>query len=302
MTLRIIDISNWQAGLDINAVKSKIDGVICKCTEGTYFVDKYCDNWITQAQALNMPFGFYHFANSNDAISEADYFIKHGKGYFNKGIPILDLESNNVGNWTNYANKWCKRVHDVTGVWPMVYTSAGFLGNLSGFKYVEKCGLWVAGYPYPQTEWINASCPYNVDPWEFAAMWQFTSSLKLNGYSGRLDGSIAYMNVKQWNKYAGKSADKETDKDTDKDADKQLKELYVVAFEVIQNKWGKGITRKRKLTKAGYDYAKVQAYVNDLYSKANKVIHGDYGTGKEREKRLGKDYQAVQYIVNDILS
>lgn len=37
-----------------------------------------------------------------------------------------------------------------------------------------------------------------------------------------------------------------------------------VAREVIQGKWGNGVTRKQKLTAAGYDYSAVQAEVNRL--------------------------------------
>lgn len=37
-----------------------------------------------------------------------------------------------------------------------------------------------------------------------------------------------------------------------------------IAKEVIQGKWGNGANRKEKLTKAGYDYNKVQAKVNEL--------------------------------------
>ena len=36
--------SNHQAGLDLGKVPC--DFVICKATEGTGFVDKYCDGWI----------------------------------------------------------------------------------------------------------------------------------------------------------------------------------------------------------------------------------------------------------------
>lgn len=46
-------------------------------------------------------------------------------------------------------------------------------------------------------------------------------------------------------------------------ADK-LKPLSEIAKEVMQGKWGNGDERKKKLTQAGYDYAKVQAEVNKL--------------------------------------
>jgi hypothetical protein len=39
---------------------------------------------------------------------------------------------------------------------------------------------------------------------------------------------------------------------------------YEIAKEVIQGKWGNGEERKKQLTAAGYDYAAVQACVNEL--------------------------------------
>lgn len=42
------------------------------------------------------------------------------------------------------------------------------------------------------------------------------------------------------------------------------KDLAVIAKEVIQGKWGNGQERKDKLAAAGYDYAAVQAKVNEL--------------------------------------
>ena len=42
------------------------------------------------------------------------------------------------------------------------------------------------------------------------------------------------------------------------------KSYEAIAKEVIQGKWGNGVDRKNRLTKAGYDYAKVQAVVNKM--------------------------------------
>ena len=42
------------------------------------------------------------------------------------------------------------------------------------------------------------------------------------------------------------------------------KSIDEIAKEVIEGKWGNGADRKKRLTNAGYDYAKVQARVNEL--------------------------------------
>lgn len=44
----------------------------------------------------------------------------------------------------------------------------------------------------------------------------------------------------------------------------QTKSIDTVAREVIQGSWGNGAERKQRLTAAGYDYAAVQARVNEI--------------------------------------
>ena len=48
---------------------------------------------------------------------------------------------------------------------------------------------------------------------------------------------------------------------------KVLKTNEEVAKEVLAGKWGNGAERKNKLTKAGYNYATIQAIVNELVRK-----------------------------------
>lgn len=52
------------------------------------------------------------------------------------------------------------------------------------------------------------------------------------------------------------------------------KSVAVLANEVIDGKWGAGNDRKARLTKAGYDYDKVQAKVNELMKRptTNKAL------------------------------
>ena len=42
------------------------------------------------------------------------------------------------------------------------------------------------------------------------------------------------------------------------------KSVDTLAREVLSGKWGNGAERKKRLTAAGYDYAKVQKRVNEL--------------------------------------
>ena len=92
------------------------------------------------------------------------------------------------------------------------------------------------------------------------------------------------------------------------------KSNHEIALEVIAGKWGNGVTRQEKLTKAGYNYDAIQKEVNEILSPkklksidvvAQEVIDGKWGNGNDRQKKLkaaGYDYDKVQAKVNEILT
>ena len=210
--LKGIDISNWQA----NIIPSNLDieFCICKATEGTDFVDKFCDAFVQNCKAKNIPWGFYHFARSGKPETEARFFYDNCKGYIGEGIPVLDYEVWGVNDDVPWCERFLTEFHALSGVWPMLYISAYHCQDFRASAWIpQTCGLWVAGYPQDTTSWPAIDMPYDIDPWEFAAIWQFTSSLRLPGYNGSLDGDVAFMDKTAWSKYAGskpKSASPET--------------------------------------------------------------------------------------------
>ena len=254
MTMNGIDVSNWQAGLNISDVAC--DFVIAKATEDLNFVDKYCDKFIQQAIKLGKPFGFYHFARpTNDAVREAEYFYNNCRGYFGKGIPILDWESGNTSN-VAWAKRWLDRVYQLSGVKPVIYMSESVV-NANDWSSVAAAdyGLWVAKYRDNQPDYnysmANAGRRPSVKWWKFYCMWQWTSSGRLNGYNGNLDCNVFYGDVATWNKYAGKS--EAASKPTAAPAAPARKSNEVIAQEVINGAWGNGEDRKKRLTAAGYN-------------------------------------------------
>lgn len=204
-----MDISNHQSKMDLALVleKTDTDFVICKATEGLKFVDKLCDKFMVTAQNKGKQIGFYHFARPewNSARAEADFFVKHTKGYFNKGIPVLDWESAGKSD-VKWGKEWLDRVYSLTGVKPVIYMSES-VANAYNWKAVADAGygLWVAKYR-----------DYNVDRnydmstagkkpvvkwWKFYMMWQWTSVGRLTGYSGNLDLDVFYGDASQWDAY-----------------------------------------------------------------------------------------------------
>lgn len=193
--LNFIDTSNWQGGY--NPALTGADAVIVKATEGTDFVDPYCDSIIQQAMATSMPWGFYHFAGDGDAVAEAAFYVDNCRNYFGQGIPVLDCEGNQSVDW---INAFAEYVHAQTDVWPWIYANP-WRFNQGGVN--QNCARWVASYPdVASPTWSQAQswdCPAadgNV------VAWQFCSDGTVNGIAGNVDLDLFYGSKEQWLAYA----------------------------------------------------------------------------------------------------
>ena len=147
MTMRGIDISSYQRGLDVSV--PSVDFCIVKSTEGTYQVQDTCDPWVQRLIELGRLWGFYHVMSSEDGTRQADFFLKNCINYFRHGIPILDIEgiSSRYPNNPGIAYDFCKRVIDETGVVPMVYMNSACLRGADWTRVRDLgCGLWIANY------------------------------------------------------------------------------------------------------------------------------------------------------------
>lgn len=296
MSMKFIDISNWQAGLNVASVVKNggLGAVIVKATEGVGFVDKSCDGFVQQCISNGIRFGFYHFARNNDAAAEAEFFRKNTTGYEGKGIPVLDWEDGQSIAW---VNKFVERYHELTGVWPWVYGNAW---RFNRGTVNTNCGRWVAGYPSNGITDINYGlnndCAYKVNNGLVCA-WQFSSSVRISGYSGNLDGDVFYGDATAWDKYAGGSpASGGSGGSTTTPSGSVLS----LAVGVMQGKYGNGTARKQAL---GSRYDEVQDFINHISTAsaqtlAQEVLAGKYGNGDTRKTVLGSRYNEVQAIVN----
>ena len=193
--LKGIDISNWQGGLDLTALRG-VDFAFMKATEGTGFVDAFCDPWVQQADGIGMLWGFYHFARSHPAAEEARFFIENTRNYFGCGIPVLDWETGQSVEW---VNEFVRTVHAETGVWPWIYANP-WRFNQGGVE--PNCGRWIASYP----DVLNPGLDY--DPGEvpetdgLVVCWQYASDGQVDGYSGNLDVNHYFGSRESWARYA----------------------------------------------------------------------------------------------------
>ena len=196
--LNFIDISSHQEGLNLPDVQDSIDAVMVKATQGSWYVNPFCDKWVQQAIELGMPWGFYHYADDNDPEIEAEYFVQNCWNYFKHGIPALDWEENQSVDW---VNKFVNAVYKRTGIWCWIYANS-WRFNQGGVE--ANCARWVASHPeieHPSFEQAKNLQPPETDG--LVGAWQFCSDGIINGTNFELDCNLFYGDKKNWLKYAG---------------------------------------------------------------------------------------------------
>ena len=319
MNLRGIDIANYQKTLDITKIVA--DFVIIKVSEGTHYVNPSFEKHYKQASQSNKLIGFYHYSNGKDAKSEADYFLKNIGSKIGTGILCLDWEGQNNSLFGRGKDvSWCRafadRIYEKTGIRIFIYMSKSVCREHNWSAVAVNCYLWVAQYKnynktgYQTNPWTDSK---GYGAWKSPTIFQYTSSGRLNNYSGNLDLDIAYISKEQWKEYATSTKNKTTTTTTTKKESQNTsknatKDISFLAVEVIRGKHGSGNERKKSL---GSKYDEVQALVNYYLSSnghsdyitacAKYVLDGRAGNGEQRKKFFGSDYKEVQNRVNQLL-
>lgn len=208
-TMDGIDVSNWQRGIEVDEMD--MDFVICKATEGTSYINPDCDRVYQDAKNSGKKTGVYHYASGGDALAEAKFFVDNISDYIGEAILVLDFEADAVNEGVGWAKDFLDAVYNMTGVKPLIYMSRSVV-NRYDWSSVHDAGygLWVAAY-YKGYATIygfedNPTLYGSVDAWEGElALYQYTSSGRLSGWSGNLDLDKFYGDESTWDAFAGYS-------------------------------------------------------------------------------------------------
>lgn len=278
MTMKVIDVSKHQGKIDWKKLKGKIDGAIIRCGFGSDNVRQDDERFKENVEAciqLGIPFGVYLYSYASTikgAKSEAAHVIRLLAPYKGKlSFPVYyDLEEAGTEKGAVERAIVFGDIIEAEGYW------CGIYANQYWWRTHLKNGLdrftkWVAKYSTEKPTGISGT--YDI--------WQYSSSGKLDGISGRVDMNFCYRDFPA--EIQGKVKAPKKDNKT-------------IAEEVIAGSWGIGVERKNKLTEAGYDYDAIQYIVNDMLKDDDKV---EYYTVKSDDtlgaiaKSFGTTYQAL---------
>lgn len=209
--MRIVDISNWKADVDVSKIDA--DGVVVQCTWGagecsngnglTDSVWTGADERIQAAAARGLAVGYMHYIRGVGAAEEARFFAEQTKGYVGRFVPCVDWEAADNAMWGNraYLDEFLGEYVRRAGVRPLVYVQRSEIPYVKDICVKHDCGIWEACYAsMDAVGWQDAD-----SIWMYVAypMRQYTSNGHIGGYAGSLDLNWFAGDRAAWDKYAG---------------------------------------------------------------------------------------------------
>lgn len=200
MTMNGIDISSWQAGIDLAKVPA--DFVIVKATQGVTYVNPKCDSQYQSAKGAGRLLGVYHYVDGSDPVAQANYFVTHCRNYIGEALIALDWEAEQNPRWgdVNFLEQVVRAFIAKTKIRPVIYTMASAYAAVKAVADRNNCALWIAQYGSMDPTGYQ-SHPWNEGAYA-CAIRQYSSNGRLPGYGGPLDLNLAYMDAAAWKRYA----------------------------------------------------------------------------------------------------
>ncbi len=309
-------LADWSGDADYPCVfhqyssKGKVNGISGNVDLDYFFEEEKGDKLLKLASAV---------------VAQAQAWIgcKESDGTHKKIIDVYNSHKPLArGYAVKYADAWCSTFVSAcaikAGVTDILPTECGCEKHVDLFKKLDE---WVEndGYvPSPGDvifyDWDDNGSGDNTGWSDHVGIVEKVNGSEITIIEGNISNSVGRRVLKINGKYIRGYGVPKYDEES-KPSKKTIEEL---AKEVLEGKWGNGTDRKNRLTDAGYDYAAVQAKVNELCGAskpvtpsksidelAKEVINGKWGNGDARKSALekaGYNYAEVQNRVNVLLS
>ena len=307
MTIKGIDVSEFQGSIDFEKVRTQTDFVIVRAGYGRLASqkDKYFEENYKNAKAAGLKVGayWYSYADSpEDAKREANACIEVIKGKQFDYPVYFDIERKEQFDkgkefCSSLVTSFCNEL-EKAGYFTGFYISRSPLQSFITPEVAKRYALWVAEYGGK----LNYDGQYG--------MWQYTSSGELDGISGRVDMNYCYVDYPERIKSMN-------DNESSKSQPPSETVYTVVTGDTLSGIAAKYNTTYQKLAEYNgianpniiYAGQKIRipgsgSSLKPIDEIAREVIRGDWGNGEERKQRLtaaGYDYNAVQKLVDSMV-
>lgn len=177
-------------------------------SDGSIYEDTAADSHIKAALANNINVGAYVFSQAlteKEAQEEAKYVLKLIEKYgWDVTLPIvIDRENGSyhrlVGGKLSKDKETaiCQAFADTitkAGYQASIYASFSWINSYINTDKLKDCGIWVARYNNTTTSNSKSGTAYADVPYDYD-FWQYSSTAKVNGYSGNLDTNFWYKDI-----------------------------------------------------------------------------------------------------------
>lgn len=181
----IVDVSKWNGAIDWQAAKGAgIDGAVIRCGYGqnqSSQHDAYFKRNVRGCVQNNIPWGVYIYSYA-DTIEKAKGEAAHALamieacGHAPNWPVFIDLEESGLQDFAETAARYFIAEIEEAGCTAGIYASySWWAGVLKNYKNNENICRWVA-------RWSDAKP-------NFADLWQYTASAKVDGINGRVDAN-----------------------------------------------------------------------------------------------------------------
>jgi parallel beta-helix repeat protein len=201
-----VDVSEFQCGPPlINWSKVHDSGVEFAYVRATLgdnrpptLIDKNFTINMMNAKEAGLLVGAYHvaYADRNDAVDEAEFFLSVAGNYTKAGYlrPMLDLEQEILNNIMAekgpeagklylqlWVQVWASKVENETGQVPILYMGKYAAANYFNQSF-RKYDLWIVDWTYNLT-----TPPSSIGIWEKWVFWQYSNNSHVDGITGFVD-------------------------------------------------------------------------------------------------------------------
>jgi lysozyme len=192
--LKVIDIYGSTKVINWKLVKSSVNGIYIKATEGVNYINPKFSAHATSSIYSQIPTGFYHYfwphGDTEFSRQQADYFYNAIKKFKYRLYPVLDIEEANglssdliCADVIAFADEFKK----LSGHNLMIYTNPDYANTYLLDNRLSSYPLWVANY--------KVSAPVITSVWSTYYMWQRSDEVFIPGISTKVDEDIATKSI-----------------------------------------------------------------------------------------------------------